>query len=428
MEDTGKLLYAYYGDDFTGSTDVLEALALYGLPVVLFLSVPDKRILRNFAHCRAFGIAGESRSRTPHWMNQHLPQIFSAMREWKAKVNHYKVCSTFDSGPHVGSIGRAMELGRTVFSEEVVPIVVGAPHLGRALAYGNLFAAANGQMHRIDCHPTMSRHPVTPMREADLRLHLALQTRLRIGLVDLQAFRQDRVSKSFEEQVAEGTEAMLFDGIDEPMLDETAQLLWERASQKPIFAVASSGLSYGMLRHWKRIGLIEATPELAQPAAAERLLVLSGSCSPITGRQIQTAATQGFAILHLPEHTTWEAPMQQAQQMLSCGKSVVIYTALGASDKNATYGEQFSRALGKELRKLLLSTGVRRIVMAGGDTSTHVVQQLELAALSFVAQLAPGAPLCRAHALGSPLDGLELVLKGGQVGPENFFALARDGR
>lgn len=427
MGNAGRLLYAYYGDDFTGSTDALEALALHGLPAVLFLKMPDTQTLQNFVHCRAFGIAGESRSRTPQWMDEHLPPIFAAMRQWGAPVNHYKVCSTFDSSPQIGSIGHAMELGRTAFAAKITPIVVGAPHLGRTLVYGNLFAAAGDQMYRIDRHPTMSSHPVTPMREADLRLHLAQQTSLHIDLVNLQAFQQGRIAACFDERLADGADAILFDGVDEAMLDETARLLCEHTIRKPLFAVGSSGLTYGLLRYWRKLGLIGSAPEFMRPKAAERLLVLSGSCSPITERQIRHAERHGFTALRLKEHNAWEAQLQKAQDALAQGKSIVLYTALGLPDKNARYGEDFSAALGEELHRLLLRSGVRRIAIAGGDTSTHAVRQLGLTALTFAAPLTPGAPLCRAYAPGAPIDGLELVLKGGQIGPENFFAQVRDG-
>jgi uncharacterized protein YgbK (DUF1537 family) len=79
------------------------------------------------------------------------------------------------------------------------------------------------------------------------------------------------------------------------------------------------------------------------------------------------------------------------------------------------------------LRRLVVDSGVRRVLIAGGDTSTHAVKQLGLDALTFAAPLVPGVPLCRGHAAGSPLDGLELALKGGQIGPEDFFAQVRDG-
>jgi uncharacterized protein YgbK (DUF1537 family) len=104
----------------------------------------------------------------------------------------------------------------------------------------------------------------------------------------------------------------------------------------------------------------------------------------------------------------------------------VLYTALGPQPTDKKHGKSFSSALGDLLRQLVLSTGVRRVVIAGGDTATHSVKHLGLDALTFAAPLAAGVPLCRGHA-SSPLDGLELALKGGQIGPPDFFAHVRDG-
>src|ERR1700733_4127465 len=164
-----QTLYSFYGDDFTGSTDVLEQLGSNGVPAVLFIGTPSVAHLAKFSNVQAIGIAGDSRSRPPEWMSAHLPAIFSRLREFGAPVMHYKVCSTFDSSPTCGSVGRAMEIGMEVFSPAFVPIIVGAPHLRRYVAFGNLFAAdADGVVQRIDRHP-MSHHPVTPMHEPDLR-------------------------------------------------------------------------------------------------------------------------------------------------------------------------------------------------------------------------------------------------------------------
>ena len=80
------------------------------------------------------------------------------------------------------------------------------------------------------------------------------------------------------------------------------------------------------------------------------------------------------------------------------------------------------------LRDLLLRSGVRRALVAGGDTSSHAVRQLGIHALTFRALMTPGAPLCSAHSDDPAIDGLELVLKGGQVGPEDFFAMVQRGR
>ncbi len=425
--EQSRPLYAFYGDDFTGSTDVLEALALHGLSGVLFTSLPDASALAAFAHCRAIGIAGESRSRSPVWMDEYLPAVFAHMHGMGAAVNQYKVCSTFDSAPHVGSIGRAMELGCKAFGAEFVPVVVGAPHLKRWVAFGHLFAAADGVVHRIDRHPTMRRHPVTPMREADLRRHLSKQTSRTIGLADLSAFEEGAAEKRVQAEVAAGAEAVVFDGVNEAMLDETARLLWESALNKGVFAVGSSGLTYGLLRHWRRVGLMGDKPKSEGACAVERLLVLSGSCSPVTAAQIRRAKQQGFVTLRLVADVPWEKQKLYALESLSQGRSVVLYTALGRHAKRQPYGEEFGTALGGLLRELALLSGVRRILIAGGDTATHAVKQLRLGALTFAAPLVPGAPLCRSHAAGSPLDGLELVLKGGQIGREEFFAQVRAG-
>src|SRR3712207_5860682 len=110
-----RLLLSYYGDDLTGSTDVMEALASNGVETGLFLDQPSQADLARFAACRAIGLAGTSRSRSPEWMDDHLPPAFAWLRSLGARFCHYKVCSTFDSAPSVGSIGRALEIGLTVF-------------------------------------------------------------------------------------------------------------------------------------------------------------------------------------------------------------------------------------------------------------------------------------------------------------------------
>ena len=294
-EPTSHPLYTWYGDDFTGSTDVLEALALHGVKAVLFTRTPSSRDIAAFSDCRAIGIAGESRSRGPAWMSRNLPAIFRALRRLGAPVNHYKVCSTFDSSPRVGSIGRAMELGRAVFRSGTVPVVVGAPHLGRAVVFGTLFAEADGVWYRIDRHPTMQQHPVTPMKEADLRLHLARQTTLSMGLVDFTAFQSHSVRKHWQSQVDARAGAVVFDGFSDAMLEETARILWKRAADRTAFAVGSSGLTHGLLHHWRSAGLIDAAQALAPAPPVDRLLVLSGSCSPVTAHQIRRAQQMGFA-------------------------------------------------------------------------------------------------------------------------------------
>ena len=421
-------LYAYYGDDFTGSTDVLEGLAAAGLRSVLFLGPPSDAHLRQFANCQAFGIAGDSRSRSPEWMDAYLPAIFARLRSFGAPIVHYKTCSTFDSSPQTGSIGHAMEIGRHVLKSPFIPIVVAAPHLRRYVVFGNLFAAAgDGTVYRIDRHPTMRQHPVTPMHEADLRHHLAQQTDLRVDLIDLPTVQGGLMEREVASRLAAGAEAVLFDGVERHDVEETGRLLWNFACQHPLFAVGSSGLTYGLAAAWKRENATPSCAPAHQPEAVDSLLVMSGSCSPITERQIAHALRNGYEGIAI-EGRTPEACVVETIAALRRTRKVIVYSSLGPLPAGITArGDALGRQIGSMLRQIIIETGVRRVVLAGGDTSSHAVSQLGLYALTWYAATQPGAPLCRAHADSPELDGLELVLKGGQVGTEDFFEYVRRG-
>lgn len=436
----GRTLYAWYGDDFTGSTDVLEALSLAGVRTVLFVGLPVEERWREFGDCQAFGIAGESRSRAPEWMSEHLPPVFRRLGALRCPVLHYKTCSTFDSSPQIGSIGRALEIGRDTLAPAFIPIVVAAPHLRRYVAFGNLFAAAGGTIHRIDRHPTMRAHPVTPMYEADLRRHLAAQTALPIGLVDLTDFARGRAPGALSDCLSRGDAAVLFDGVSEAQLEETGRILWDRAQrdpdgEHPLFCAGSSGLTYALLAAWRRAGLIAGAAAGSHAEPLETLLVVSGSCSPVTERQIRTALANGYEgvaldVTQLLDErggaAAAESAVAQAVSHLRAGRSTILYSALGPLGSNTLpCGEALGRQAGALLRRILSQAPVPRVVLAGGDTSTHAVMQLGVHALTWAASLEPGAPLCRAHAQARRIDGLQLVLKGGQVGGDDFFERVR---
>jgi 3-oxoisoapionate kinase len=419
------MLYTYYGDDFTGSTDVLETLALAGVKAALFLAPPGPRELSEFPGLQAIGIAGDSRSRSPEWMSANLGEIFGTMKAFGAPVTHYKTCSTFDSAPNTGSIGRAMELGIETFGGRFVPVVVGAPHLGRYVVFGNLFAIADGIAYRIDRHPTMNRHPVTPMLEADLRRHLALQTALPIGLVDLRNLSRNGLDTALQD----GAAAVLFDTFDDVSLKTVGELVWESARVEPLFAVGSSGLTESLIPAWRKEGSMNVASTPVKARKVEQILVLSGSCSPVTAGQIEWGLTHGFEGIALDAAKFISDPTRIVSQVLSLirkGASPILYTAMGPLTSNAKpHAEELGIALGQLLRVILEQSDVRRLVLCGGDTSSHAVQQLPVQALTWAAGLARGAPLCKAHAPGSHMDGLELVLKGGQVGDVDFFGMVK---
>lgn len=446
---TSDFLLGYYGDDFTGSTDAMEALTLAGVPTALFLEPPGGEALRRFRGIRAVGVAGITRSLRTEAIPGELEPALRALQALGPSVVHYKVCSTFDSSPSVGSIGRAIEVGQAVFSSPFVPVVVGVPALARYVAFGNLFARSGleSEVFRLDRHPTMSRHPVTPMDESDLRRHLGRQTAKRIGLfdaVELERLSPEGRERRLEELEAAGSEVVLFDTLYDRHLEAIGELLWSRASRGGIlFAVGSSGVEYALAAHWRKLGIAQPRPSWPVPKP-ERVVVVSGSCSPVTDEQIRYAVEHGFVELPVETEALLSSEsveperrrlVSEALRALELGRSVILHTCRGPDDprKRATAGrlagrtsaELLGSALGDILREVIERSGVRRAGVAGGDTSSYVARRLGIAAMEMTAPLAPGAPLCRAHAPGSPVDGLELAFKGGQVGKRDFFVALR---
>lgn len=471
MVSPADLLLAYYGDDFTGSTDALEALTRAGVPTVLFLGTPDAATLARLraAHgARAIGIAGTSRSRSPQWMQQHLAPALAALAALRPPLLQYKVCSTFDSAPQVGSIGQAIELGLPLMGGAWSPLIVGVPQLGRYQAFGQLFArAGDGSVHRLDRHPTMSRHPVTPMAEADLRLHLAAQTARRIGLVDCTQLQRDGGDAALRGWLAPpGSSGMNDARTDAPavfldVLDEASQraagrLVWEQRGAG-LFSASSSGLQYALAAHWQASGIVEAPRELAQAAPAEGpIAAVSGSCSPVTAAQIAWAEAHGFAVTQLSvpallgsAETKAETEAEVGRAVaaagaaLRSGRSALVCSARGPDDAavrdfdrhaaaaglaRADAAQAVAEALARVMRTLLdAHPALRRIAVAGGDSSGEVAAALGVQALTMAATLVPGAPLCRAASADARREGLELVLKGGQMGGVDFFGRVRDG-
>ncbi|MFC3285860.1 four-carbon acid sugar kinase family protein [Litchfieldella rifensis] len=434
-------LIAYYGDDLTGSTDVMEALSSQGVPTVLFTAIPEASQLARFADCRAIGLAGTSRSESPAWMHEHLTPALAWLRSLDTAFCHYKTCSTFDSAPEVGSIGCALEIGREQFEQSCVPLVVGVPQMKRYTAFGQLFAAAQGEVHRIDRHPVMSRHPVTPMAEADLCRHLSHQTALDIGLVDVVSLTADDLDARVDDWQRR-YEALLYDVLDPTSQATVGHQLWRTRRPEGSFVVGSSGVEYALLAEWRRQGLIDAPPAFENPGAVERIAVVSGSCSETTARQIRWAQENGFRaigidVARLASDATADAMqdelLAQALTALREGKSVVLYTALGPetndrslSTEQARHG--IGRRLGLILRELVVQERLTRVVVAGGDTSSHALQQLGIHALTTRLPLpeTPGSPLCTAHSDNPAFDGLEIAFKGGQIGSDAYFGKIRD--
>jgi uncharacterized protein YgbK (DUF1537 family) len=440
-----RLLLTFYGDDLTGSTDALEQLERFGIHAMLFIKPPTRAQLKRYHGLQAVGVAGMTRSMTPNAMERELKPALKQLKALGAPHVHYKVCSTFDSSPGIGSIGRVIDVASEIFRAPFVPLVVGAPPLGRYCIFGNLFArfgiGSNGGIFRLDRHPAISAHPITPMTEADLRLHLAKQTKKTIALFDILkiALPQASARAALKNMLAEKPGIVLFDVLEAEQLPRIAELIDAFASREwPLFSVGSSAIEMALGAHWKEVGTARCGVRLAGRACpARQILVASGSCSPVTEGQIAWALENGFAevtldIADLLFRKASQLEIQRATKTavkcLRAGRNVIIHTGKRKSQaRHAAMAKLLGTSLGEVLHGALAQTMVQRVCIAGGDTSSHAARALGIEALEMLAPLTPGAPLCRAHAPGSPADGREVVFKGGQVGAENYFAVVLKG-
>ncbi len=458
-----KMLISFYGDDFTGSTDVMESLALNGVRTALFLKPPTQEDIDSFQlknsidgagkkEIQAFGVAGISRSLRVTEMEAELRPIFEAISNIPADFFHYKVCSTFDSSPEIGSIGYAADLAIEYFPAESIPLLIGAPFLNRFCLFGNLFARIDGITYRLDQHPTMSRHPVTPMTESDLRLHLGKQTRRPVELMDLFALEvppaeQDRIYTS----LAQNGNLVLLDTYNIDHLMAVGRLIVEHKAPGTQLLVGASGTEYALAFHLHKTGKLTKPPAPPSPGEADTIVAMSGSCAPTTGLQIDWALQQGFADIRIDTVKLID-PDQQADEMervksaalqaIERGQSPMIYSAKGPDDLAIAQTKQHLKNLGldtsastvlaanqgKILKSILEKTGKKRTVVCGGDTSGHVARELGFVALETLMPVAPGAPLCAAHSDDSRFDGMEISLKGGQNGKQKYISSIKYGK
>lgn len=455
-----KLRLAFYGDDFTGSADALEVLASAGLKCAMFLTAPSAELLSSLGDFDAIGIAGDSRSMSPEDMDKYLPDIFSALKQLSPQIIHYKVCSTFDSSPENGSIGHVIGMASEIFGTRRVPVVAGNPALGRYCAFGNLFALSKTDhaVHRIDRHPVMKSHPITPMHEADLTLHIGKQKSLQFARINICQLDNETALQHALDSITDSDDAVLFDGTTTSHLATVGKILASSAAYSlPQFVVGSSGVEYGLIQHWQQSGEIDQSLEpdtFLSPV--EQLLVISGSASPLSYLQIGKAKEKGFAdievdaralISETEKERASKEVVEQAILLLQRGKNVVIHTASGPDDTRiadminflvsqgatpelakAQGGKALSIELGLITQRILESYPLKRIVVSGGDTSSQVTKILSPDAIVIQSYISPGAPLCKAISEKPFLSGLEMALKGGQMGDEDYFVQALTGK
>lgn len=416
--------YGWYGDDFTGATDTLATLAEGGLRAMLFMRLPTQAQLDAAGPLDALGIAGATRTMAPDAIAGELSPVGSLMAEIGVELMHYKCCSTFDSAPGIGSIGAAARALRAHFANPLVPVIGGQPNLGRYCLFGNLFAAAGsgGVVHRIDRHPTMSVHPVTPMAEADLRRHLAAQGLERIALVDYRSYEGSRAAEALAGALGQEADAVLFDVAREVDLDVIGELMAAQRQSGPMLAIGASSVAQA----FRKSCAGKLTRDLQSSVPARRdgpVLALVGSLSPVTRAQVEAAA--GYEQIAVESRSLlsdagYSAKLRRDVLAALAQRNAMLVTEQPAEAPSET--GKVAAATASLLRDIMSDARISRLVVAGGDTSTLAIRSLDIWGLSYRSPCVPGAPLCLARSDDARLDGLEIVLKGGQMGPVGFFS------
>ena len=446
------LLIAWLGDDFTGASAVMEVLSFSGLPSVLFLQTPTAEDLSRFPDVRGVGVASITRTLSTTEITDTVPGALRHLNKLGAQLLHYKVCTTLDSSPAIGSIGCALESGARELGVKEVPVLIAAPQMRRYQSFGHLFASFNDTIYRIDRHPVMQRHPVTPVNESDVAAHLKQQTTsTEFGCVSLEDLQSPAANLAdYFEPFTSPFAALTIDCVDQQSEETVGALLWQSRKQHP-FIIGSQGVEYALIRHWQAQGLLAPAPPVNSLGRTDRMAIVSGSVSQATAQQIAWSRQNGFECIRFNASCACESRdvletevdrvFSLALQSLEHGVVPLIFTAEGPSD---SYIEKFNqsletnninaalanrnigKALGQILYKLIMVSGIGRVVISGGDTSGYATRQLDIFALTALAPTIPGAPIFKAHSHGQ-IDGLEIALKGGQMGSPDYFGWVKDG-
>lgn len=429
-------LFSFVADDLTGASDVLAQAHRYGLEAVLVMG--DAPLP---ADADVVGIAGPARSLGGAAFDTRVRADLARLAATPSEVLLYKVCSTFDSSPTTGSIGRGIDLLHERFPDHgPIAVAPAQPGFGRYTAFSDHYAAHAGAVYRLDRHPVMSSHPSTPMHEADLRQVLATQLQhdapfedgtqredgVPVGSIHLPAYDTGAFGEAWAQQRAgTGMPAFVVDAVSDAHLDVVAAALRSDAQRRsPAIVVGSGGIMAALAR------TVTSTETLPRPlpSASGPVLAVSASASSVTAAQLQDAVDHGWidvpvdpALLHGPDPAQHAGLVEQVSAALADGHHVVVHTTRGGTDpRYAATGPLDAAYVGTLLGGIAVAMAgaglTRDIAVLGGDTSSHALTAMGVRELRVTDQFVTAAPICRADEAAA-VAGCRLVLKGGQVGP-----------
>lgn len=407
-------------DDYTGASDLANTLTRAGLRTVQTIGIPADDLM--LPEVDAVVVSLKSRS-----IEAGLAVSRSrAADKWLRGrgVGHvlFKICSTFDS-TDAGNIGPVMDALRADCGEGAVLVTPAFPETGRTVYQGNLFVGAVPLSES-----PLKDHPLNPMHDSNLVRVLARQSSTQIGLVDLATVARgaEAVRARLAELAARGIGAAIIDAVFNRDLETIGLVAAEH-----LLSVGASGMGLGLARALVSTGKVKPAPNGETGAAVGGLAAcLAGSCSQATLQQIANAE-RVMPVLHLdPDRIItgsgeaeraldWARPrLAEGPVLIASSSTPDQVAALQARHGRDAAGHAIEQAMA-DIAENLVKSGVRRLIVAGGETSGAVVDRLKIPGFLVGVEIAAGVPVLRA--VGAESDML-LALKSGNFGGAEFFS------
>jgi len=417
------MLLGCIADDFTGATDLASMLVRAGMRTVQTIGVPaDARLA---AGADAVVVALKSRTIPAAEAVSQALAALAWLRSGGARQIYFKYCSTFDSTP-AGNIGPVGDALLDALGADFTIACPAFPENGRTIYKGHLFV---GDLLLADS--PMKDHPLTPMRDSSLVRVLAGQTERTVGLVEHRTVRRggDAIRARFDELRAKGTAYAVVDAL----ADEDLMAIGAACADLAL-VTAGSGIALGLPQNFFVAGLMQPRTDAARLAAAGgKPAVLAGSCSAATREQVARMARRHPA--HALDPVAEPDAARLAAKALSAiapaleaGEPFLVYSTAEPSQvaaAQARLGAERAATLIEDalaiVAERLVASGVRRMVVAGGETSGAVVKALGVRALAIGPQIDPGVPWTAS--VGSE-PRIALALKSGNFGAPDFFEKA----
>ncbi|HET7888289.1 MAG TPA: 3-oxo-tetronate kinase [Bradyrhizobium sp.] len=415
-----KLALGCIADDYTGASDLANTLTRAGLRTVQTIGVPSDKL--ELPEVDAVVVSLKSRSIEAGLAVTRSSAADKWLRSRGAEHVLFKICSTFDS-TDAGNIGPVMDALRADSGDKIVLVTPAFPETKRTVYQGNLFVGSVP----LNESP-LKDHPLNPMHDSNLVRVLARQSKTKIGLVDLTTVVRgpEAVRAHLADLAAKGFGAAIIDAVFDLDLETIGTVALDHR-----LSVGASGIGLGLARALVAAGRGESDAgKLAEAPVGGPAACLAGSCSQATLQQI-ASAEETMAVLHLdPDRIitgqdevaralAWAVQrLAEGPVLIASSSTPEEVAALQSRHGRDAAGHAIEQAMA-DLAEGLVRCGVRRLVVAGGETSGAVVDRLGIPGFLVGPEIAAGVPVLRA--VGAKEGAMILALKSGNFGGPRFF-------